>query len=61
MRDLIVEYLKKHNLPVTRENYVALAFLGDSDGKEMFDAELEAELPEELQHPDFKGDPDVRR
>lgn len=47
--DIIVDYLKKHNIPVTRENYVALNTLGDETGKTVLDGENEAELPEELQ------------
>ena len=54
MSDLLFEYMKRHGIPVTRENYVSFNSLGDADGKDMLDAELEAELPEELQHPDFK-------
>jgi len=59
--DPVTEYLKKLGIPVTREAYVSLNSLGDADGSEMLPAEEEAELPEELQHPDFKGETDVRR
>jgi len=51
--DFVLEWMKKNNIPVTRENYVALNTLGDADGSDMLDAEQEAELPAELQHPDF--------
>lgn len=54
MSDLLLEYLKKHNIPVTRENYVTLATLGDQNGSEPLGAELESELPEGLQHADFR-------
>ena len=41
-----VEYLKKNKVPVTRENYLNLAYLGNPP-KEL-NAEEEAMLPEEL-------------
>ena len=47
--DPTVEYLEKHNTPVTRENYLNLAYLGNPP-KEL-DAEQEAALPEELRKP----------
>ena len=45
---------EKNSIPVTRKNYVALNTMGDENGEDLLDAELEAELPAELQHPDFK-------
>ena len=62
--DFVLEYLKKQGIAITRETYVYLSTLGDQDGSSgVLDGELEAELPEELQHPDFKGEEedDVRR
>jgi hypothetical protein len=46
--DYTLEYLKKHDIPVTRENYVLLNWLGDV-APDNLPAELEAELPKELQ------------
>jgi hypothetical protein len=44
--DPAVEYLDKHGVPITRENYLNVAYLGDPP-KEL-GAEQEAALPEEL-------------
>lgn len=54
MTDLILEWLQKNGYPVTRETYVTLNTLGDEDGSEMLPAEEEAELPKNLQHPNFR-------
>lgn len=52
MTDHVYDYLKKKG-PVTREDYINLNWMGDIDGVEFrnkpLDAELEAEMPEELQ------------
>ena len=46
--DPLIELLKELGQPVTRENYLAWAY---PDGiPNPWTAELEAELPEELQH-----------
>ena len=50
--DSVVEYLKKLNLPVTRENYIAINWMGDYPANKPLPAELEASLPEELQWPE---------
>jgi hypothetical protein len=47
--DLVVGYLKKLGLPVTRENYIGLNWCGDYQWDKPLPAELEASLPEELQ------------
>lgn len=44
--DPVLAYLKKNKVPLTRENYLGLAYLGDPP-KEL-DAEQEALLPEEI-------------
>lgn len=49
----IIERLKKEGLPVTRENYLQFAYLGDPPAK--LSAEEEDALPEQFQ---FKGDND---
>jgi len=46
-QDVAVELLKKARVPVTRENYLNMAYLGNPP-KEL-EAEQEAELPKELQ------------
>jgi hypothetical protein len=51
--DYTLEYLKKSGIPVTRENYVGLNWLGDYDPAKPLPAELEASLPAEIQ---MKGD-----
>jgi len=51
--DYVLDYLKKADIPVTRKNYVGLNWPG-ADYDKPLPAELEAEIPEELQHPDFK-------
>jgi len=40
--------LKKYNVPVTRENYLQLAFMGNPPEEDELDSEFEASLPEEL-------------
>ena len=42
-----VEYMKKNGVPLTRENYLDYAYLGNPPSQ--LSAEEEAELPEELQ------------
>ena len=51
--DYVKAYLEKTGVPVTRRNYVSLNTPG-ADYDKPLPAELEAEIPEELQHPDFK-------
>ena len=48
--DGTVRLLEKFGIPVTRENYLQLAF-GGNPPKEPLDGEIEAELPKELQKP----------
>jgi hypothetical protein len=47
--DPLVLTLRRHGLPVTRENYLALAY--PTGLPEPWTAELEAELPPDLQEP----------
>jgi hypothetical protein len=49
--DGTLELLKKYGIPLTRENYLRLAFAGNPP-EEPLDGEIEAELPEELQRVD---------
>jgi hypothetical protein len=55
MSDCVLTWMKA-NLPPeqwTRETYLELAYLGNPPD-EPLDAELEAELPEEFQSPEWK-------
>ena len=55
--DAVLNYMKKHNLPLTREKYLEFAYLGNPP--EELDAEQEAELPREFQkHPVEYVDPE---
>lgn len=54
MSDYTLEYLQKHNIPVTRENYIAINWMGDYPGDQPLPAELEASLPTELQWDNYK-------
>lgn len=49
--DGTVKILESLGIPVTRENYLMLAFAGNPP-EEPLDGELEAELPKELQQYD---------
>jgi hypothetical protein len=55
-KDPIIEYMKENDIPVTRDNYIGLNWLGDYDPSEPLPAELEADLPEELQIHDEEED-----
>lgn len=44
--DGVIALMKKFNLPMTREQYVELAYLGEEP--EIFGAELEEALPEQF-------------
>lgn len=46
MIDHTLEYMKKNNVPLTRENYLDYAYLGNPP--EALDAEEEAQLPEQF-------------
>jgi hypothetical protein len=55
MSDCVLDWMRKHDIPLTRENYLNAAYLGDppldKDGN--LPAELEAELPPQFQRPDL--------
>jgi hypothetical protein len=44
--DILFEFMKKHDIAMTRENYLDVMFLGTPP--EVLDAEIEVELPEEF-------------
>jgi hypothetical protein len=45
--DYVLEYMKEHGIPLTRENYLNEAYMGEPP--EELGPELEAELPEQFQ------------
>ena len=59
MKDYTLEYLEKNHLPINRENYVGINWMGDLDPKQQLPAELEAGLPKELQIENKKEDNNV--
>jgi hypothetical protein len=48
--DYTLQYMKENDIPITRANYIALNWMGDYDPAQPLPAELEAELPEELEN-----------
>jgi len=46
MMDCFLEYMRKHNLPLTREKYLKLAYFGNPP--EELSAEEESMLPEQF-------------
>jgi hypothetical protein len=50
MTDIVLDKMKQENIPMTRENYLALAYLGNVP--EQLDAEEESMLPEQFQKPE---------
>jgi len=51
----VLEWMKKHNVPITRENYLAINYLGNVPE---IGPEVESELPEELQLPEWRDEGD---
>jgi hypothetical protein len=47
MTDSVIEFMKKHGIPMTRENYLDVAYMGTPP--EVLDAEEEMNLPEQFQ------------
>jgi hypothetical protein len=52
--DPILVWMRKHGIPVTRANYLALDYLGNPP--EEIGPEIEAELPREIQLPEWRED-----
>jgi hypothetical protein len=46
MTDRLTDYMRENNIPITRENYLDIAFGAE---RETLTAEEEASLPEEVQ------------
>jgi len=49
--DPVLEWMRKHGVPLTRQNYLDLNYLGNPSST--IDPEIEAELPEEVQLPEW--------
>ena len=47
MSDIVLDKMKESKIPMTRENYLQLAYFGNPP--EQLDAEEEAQLPEQFQ------------
>jgi hypothetical protein len=47
--DFVLEWMKENNVPLTRENYLAIAYFGEDPE---LDAEAENAIPEELKPSD---------
>lgn len=52
--DPTLQFLKDHHLPITRANYLHIAYMGNPP--EELDAELEASLPREVRKRSRKTD-----
>jgi hypothetical protein len=44
--DYVLDYMLKHNIPITQRNYIALAYMGDKHTVDDLDGEELAELPD---------------
>jgi hypothetical protein len=51
--DCVLEYMKKHNIPLTKEKYLELAYFGNPPAE--LSAEEESMLPERFQVWDTGG------
>lgn len=61
--DYVLEYMKQHNIPLTRENYLEINYMGSPP--DPMPAELEAEIPDEVKgdstpHEDNQDSTDVQ-
>lgn len=56
MSDIILDFMKEKKVPITRDNYLAIAYMGNPP--EELSAEEEAELPEGLQRKDSGAEPE---
>lgn len=51
-RDAILDLMKSNGIPLTRENYLDLAYMGNVPE---ITAEIEAEIPDEIKNARSKG------
>ena len=56
MIDYVLDFMKKNNLPMDRETYVEINWMGVYDPRKPLPAELESEIPEEFQLKSEKGE-----
>lgn len=52
--DPILDWMKKYGVPLTRENYLDLNYLGNVPDE--IGPEIEAELPREVQLPEWRNE-----
>jgi len=52
--DTTLELMKQHNIPLTRENYLAIAYFGNPPAK--LSAEEEFQLPNQFRKKQFRDD-----
>jgi hypothetical protein len=45
-RDCVLDFMKAHNIPLTRQNYLDIAYMGNPP--EEIGGEIEAEIPQEI-------------
>ena len=50
----VLDYMKQNNIPLTRENYLLIAYLGDPP--EDLGPEIEMEMPNEIRLPRFQDE-----
>jgi hypothetical protein len=50
MQNLTLELMKKHGVPLTRQNYLHIEYMGNPP--EEIGGEIEAEIPWEIKHAD---------
>jgi len=44
--DYVLDFMKRHDVPMTRDNYLAIAYMGDPPE---LDPEADLDLPEQFQ------------
>lgn len=54
--DIVLEFMKQEGIPLTRENYLAIAYPTPEDVPDPWTAELEMDLPRELRELEMQGD-----
>ena len=54
--DATLEWLKELDLPLTRENYLDVAYLGDPPDEEDIEPELEKTFPKEIRKKPDEGE-----
>lgn len=57
--DAVLEFMKQNGIPMTREDYLEIAYMGNPPAE--LDAEEEAQLPEQFRKQDVEDDEIVSR